>query len=750
MSTRLKPVHGATVAALVVGLLAGPTVSVAAGATPSPTPTTTATPTPTPTQAAVERATFDVLICSVPESTAPQAGRACGSGIEAALPHDRVLLTVRKLTAALATETVTQEQQNQALRTLLEDARTRPDARATALNSASGVFAKQLDLAGIDRDHAATRLRHRVVTSDVARIRFLSHHKPELVTTDPLLRGAPNLLAVNAFPAWHRTTGTGQRIAIVDTGVDATDPELRGPVAASYDELLGPNPALVRNVVVDSVDLAPGTAVGVHGTQVARFVAGRLNNGVGAAGVAPGADLISVRVCNDTACTSGAVAGGIAAALEAGATVVNVSAGGSEDSLVEKAVVDEALRRGVVVVAAAGNNGAECDTDQDKAVANCGNLEHFPAAHPGVLSVTSPKTATATWQNHTPGVDLSAPGWKLGVGTDAAPVTGTSFSAAQVSGAAALVRSVNPALTPAEVAEVLRSTAAPGCICPGFGAGTLDVGAAVAAVTSGDSVTRSAGSATYVRSGVSARVQGAILARYDAAGAERGPLGWPVSNELSAAVDAVNVRSLPTRAGVVSHFERGAIFWSPATGAQVVRGAIGARFAEMIQAQNERAFSRTGGVTTFEPRRRADVWLGYPTSEELPLRGGVVQRFQGGLVYWAPGTGAHALRGAILEAYGTTGYENGRLGYPVTSETALPGGAFTAFQGGSIYWSPATGAHVVQGALRDAWGSTGWERGYLGYPVSAEYPVQGGVRQNFQGRSLVYTWATRKVTETRR
>ncbi|PPK95986.1 LGFP repeat-containing protein [Kineococcus xinjiangensis] len=217
------------------------------------------------------------------------------------------------------------------------------------------------------------------------------------------------------------------------------------------------------------------------------------------------------------------------------------------------------------------------------------------------------------------------------------------------------------------------------------------------------------GGATY-------NVRGAILDRYRAAGLTAGPLGAPRSNEVALA------------GGAVSHFDGGSIYWSPAGGARIVTGAI---------------------RDTWWAQRAERSPLGFPVGEEVPLRGGVVQAFRGGLVYWSPATGAHEVRGAVLDRYGSTGWENGVLGYPVTGERAVRGGAFTAFQGGSIYWSPTTGAHVVRGALRGAWGSLGWEGGRLGFPRSGEYPVPGGVRQDFQGGTLTFVWSTGQVLLTR-
>ena len=203
-------------------------------------------------------------------------------------------------------------------------------------------------------------------------------------------------------------------------------------------------------------------------------------------------------------------------------------------------------------------------------------------------------------------------------------------------------------------------------------------------------------------------VKGAILATYAATGADTGALGRPLGTEFG-----------PLRAGGFGQaFAGGSVYYSPATGAHVLKGAVRDRWAALGW---------------------ENCWLGYPTAAESGIRGGVVQRFQGGLAYFSPTTGAQAVRGAILAGYGAQGWENGTLGFPTTSETALPGGAFTHFQGGSIYWSPAGGAHVVTGAVRDAWAAQGWETGRLGYPVGDARTVSGATRQDFQGGDVTVT-----------
>jgi hypothetical protein len=113
-------------------------------------------------------------------------------------------------------------------------------------------------------------------------------------------------------------------------------------------------------------------------------------------------------------------------------------------------------------------------------------------------------------------------------------------------------------------------------------------------------------------------------------------------------------------------------------------------------------------------------------------------------VYWTPSTGAHEVHGFIRGKWEALGWERGFLGYPLTDELVAPDGVgrFNGFQGGSVYWTPSTGAHEVHGAISGAWAAQGWERGPLGYPISDEFTVGGGRQSSFAGGFLRYTAAT--------
>ncbi|QDG63990.1 LGFP repeat-containing protein [Pseudarthrobacter sp. NIBRBAC000502771] len=94
-------------------------------------------------------------------------------------------------------------------------------------------------------------------------------------------------------------------------------------------------------------------------------------------------------------------------------------------------------------------------------------------------------------------------------------------------------------------------------------------------------------------------------------------------------------------------------------------------------------------------------FLGTPVGSPYDIAGGRAQRYTGGTIYWSPGTGAHEIHGSIGGHYAELGGPAGFLGFPRTDETGTPGaaGRYNNFAGGSIYWSPATGAHEIHGSI---------------------------------------------------
>ena len=209
-------------------------------------------------------------------------------------------------------------------------------------------------------------------------------------------------------------------------------------------------------------------------------------------------------------------------------------------------------------------------------------------------------------------------------------------------------------------------------------------------------------------------IHGAIRDKWAEMGWENSFLGFPVSNESAT----------PNGKGAYSHFQGGSIYWSPETGAHAIHGAIRDKWAEM------------GWENSV---------LGFPVSDELvtPDGNGAFSHFQDGSIYWSPETGAHAIHGANRDKWAEMGWENSVLGFPVSDESATPNGqgAFCHFQGGSIYWSPETSVHVIHGAIRDKWAEMGWENSFLGFPVNDESatPDGKGAFSHFQGGSIYWS-----------
>ncbi|GAA3302724.1 VCBS repeat-containing protein [Dactylosporangium vinaceum] len=282
--------------------------------------------------------------------------------------------------------------------------------------------------------------------------------------------GAQDYLNTVRLPqAWDRTTGSAdQIIAVVDSGVDGQHPDLTGRVLAGYNAITGTTIAAGAN----SDDYG-------HGTMVAGIAAARTDNLEGVAGVAWNSRILPVKVLNASGeGYDSSIAAGIVWAADHGAKVVNLSLGGPGDSAVVHDAVIYATNKGALVVASAGNDG------------DAGNATNYPAAFPEVLAVAATDGAGKVTDFSTYGdwVDVAAPGFDIvSTGLPDGDVeyyigAGTSFAAPIVSGVAALMRSTNPALTPAQLMATIKGTArdaGPRGLDPYYGAGVLDAYAAV-------------------------------------------------------------------------------------------------------------------------------------------------------------------------------------------------------------------------------------------------------------------------------
>lgn len=258
-----------------------------------------------------------------------------------------------------------------------------------------------------------------------------------------------------------RATGTGVRVAMIDTGVDPVHPEYAERVVQTFDTTGG----------------APRAEE--HGTALASLIGGASGNGQGGDGVAPGVELLAIRACEPVApareearCRTSAVAQALDLALGAGARVINLGFAGPPDPLVAT-LVERIAELGVLLVAPAGTGGRLAPPA-------------YPAALDGVLAVAATDDWERPWSAGRRGlwVDLAAPGVGLLTATPHSvfrPRTGTSLATALASGAAALLMELSPSLEAGELRDLLRSSArdlGSQGRDPLTGAGRLDVCAA--------------------------------------------------------------------------------------------------------------------------------------------------------------------------------------------------------------------------------------------------------------------------------
>jgi subtilisin family serine protease len=239
-------------------------------------------------------------------------------------------------------------------------------------------------------------------------------------------------LAKLQLPQAHKLAKGGRvLVAVIDSGIDATHPDLAGSIADSFNTL--PTPA------------APHS----HGTAIAGLIAahGKL------AGAAPDAQILAVRAFDPASASAQATTFGILKGLDwaaaHGARVINMSFAGPADPAVHRSL-EAATKRDIVLVAAAGNAGAK-------------SPPLFPAAYPQVIAVSATDADDKLFEQSNRGrhIAVAAPGNQLlllapGGYTQA---SGTSFSAAEISGIVALMIERNNALTPAEVRVILTATA---------------------------------------------------------------------------------------------------------------------------------------------------------------------------------------------------------------------------------------------------------------------------------------------------
>lgn len=291
-------------------------------------------------------------------------------------------------------------------------------------------------------------------------------------------------------------------------------------------------------------------------------------------------------------------------------------------------------------------------------------------------------------------------------------------------------------------------------------------------------------------------MQGAILEKYESlGGAADGDMGFPTIDEGAG-------RAADSRNSTLSAPDNPVIFWTPSTGARVVRGAINAAWDKLggsagvlgVPADDEtfdgdvvsQKFTggeiswnrKTKAFTTVPPeladqlagldvpsdpasaiaaaRREAGGAMGPLGAKDGDLYpigdGGFGQKYAGGEIFYSPATGANAVTGQLLEKYESVGGPEGDLGFPTASESEGGLGpnsrisTFAAADNPVIFWTPDYGAVIVRGAMNAAWEKLGGAKGALGAPMADQTEDGNVISQRFSGGAISWDREANKFT----
>ena len=271
---------------------------------------------------------------------------------------------------------------------------------------------------------------------------------------------------LNVQPAWSLSKGAHVIVAVIDSGVDPGASELAGSVITGSD-------------FTDLSTSPSNPKWGQHGTWMASIIAGHgdgFDDEDGIIGVAPDAQILSIRVIPDTTDPGykkydsepenqiqSELADGIREAVRDHAQVISMSIGYSAASSVVRSALQYAYSRGIVLVASSGNSGNNDETHVHAGDHGWAPVS-FPAEYPGVIgvgAVTIDRQPTS-FSSGNLSVQVAAPGKSVpaqGRNGEYYTVSGTSPACALVAGVAALIKSKYPGISPAEVMEALTTTA---------------------------------------------------------------------------------------------------------------------------------------------------------------------------------------------------------------------------------------------------------------------------------------------------
>ena len=612
------------------------------------------------------------------------------------------------------------------------------------------------------------------------------------VPTDPGYAQQWNLMGggINVAPVWELTHGAGVTVAVIGSG-STPNPDLvwTGGYDFFDDQASGVGDG--DGWDADPTDPGPQSRPSCeswHGTKTASII-GAQHNDLGIAGIAPDATLVPIRALDG--CGNGnhsdlatAIRWASGASVDGApvnpnpARVIYVSHNDEWSWWMEQCpsflrqAYEEALARGAVIVAAG--------SDFNTLAFDCGlaNLINVRASDSG---------GSVAWAYGSHGA-IVAPGQEVPVLDPASgatmAVSGSDFAAAHVAGVAALLIAADPDLDAPTLLAKLAFAQQPKCDgCPGV----LDASSSLA--HSGNPIEDKwlalGGAQSFLGEPVGGFYQRdtSIEQAYASSGVILWTSGfgaWPLFGAVKARVHPAlplgppTSGEIPAADGVLQHFASGDVYWSARTGARFVTGPVMqdyynnlngpagylgfpvgdefGNFRDAYPAQNfvwrrqnfERGwvywdkfrgpFSVHGGVFA----RHTDYpMLGNPRSQELPIPGGVVQYFDSGEIYWTPATAGLMVFGGVRDRYIEAGRHEGYLGAPISEERPVVGGVVQHFQRGDIYWHPSYGAYSVHGGIAVRYEAAGRTPGYLGFPISSEESVTGGVRQRFE-RGHIY------------
>src|SRR5271166_5380586 len=228
-------------------------------------------------------------------------------------------------------------------------------------------------------------------------------------------------------------------------------------------------------------------------------------------------------------------------------------------------------------------------------------------------------------------------------------------------------------------------------------------------------------------------MSGAILDKYEALGGPAASdLGFPTMNE------ARGLAGPDSRVSTFSASDKPLIYWTAEHGAFVVRGAINAAWDKL---------GSSGGVLGV-PVGDPSGPLGAKQGDQYPEGGdGLAQNFAGGKIFFSPASGANAVESDILTRYEALGGPGGSLGFPIANEadgglkSASRVGAFAAADKPVIFWTPEHGAFVIRGAIKAAWDKLGGAAGKLGAPLSDQTANKHVLTQKFTGGQISWNQA---------